>query len=55
MSFLTDITKDWPFVLFVAAFFFGVASLLSGDLILLAVGLICAVVGNILEKKEAKK
>ena len=55
MSFLTDITKDWPFVLFVAAFLFACASLVAGDLILLAVGLLCAVIGNILEKKEAKK
>jgi hypothetical protein len=46
--------SDWPFVLFVAAFFFAIASLIFGDLILLGVGLLCAVIGNILEKKGVK-
>ncbi len=55
MSFFKDMFSDWPFVLFLAAFFFAIASLVAGDLILLAVGLLCAVIGNILEKKEAKK
>lgn len=54
MSIFRDMFRDWPFVLFVAAFFFAVASLIAGDLILLGVGLACAVAGNIIEKKGRK-
>ena len=54
MSIFTDMFRDWPFVLFLAAFLFACASLIFGDLILLGVGLACAVVGNILEKKGRK-
>ncbi len=55
MSVFRKMFRDWPFLMFLAAFFFAVASLISGDLILLGVGLICAVVGSILEKKVTKK
>lgn len=55
MSVFNDMFSDRPFLLFLAAFFFACASLIFGDLILLGVGLLCAVVGNILEKKVPKK
>lgn len=54
MSIFRKMFRDGPFVLFLAAFFFACASLIAGDLILLGVGLACAVAGNILEKKGAK-
>ncbi len=54
MSVFQDMFSDWPFVLFLAAFFFACASLIFGDLVLLGVGLLSAVVGNILEKKGMK-
>ena len=54
MSIFTDMFRDWPFVLFVAAFILACASLVTNNIILLGVGLACAVVANILEKKDRK-
>lgn len=54
MSIFTDMRRDMPFMLFVAAFVLACISLVTANIILLAVGLACAVIGNILEKREAK-
>ena len=55
MSMFRKMIRDWPFLMFVVAFFFAVASLISGELILLGLGLLFAVIGSILEKKVSKK
>ena len=54
MSIFRDMLSDWPFVLFVAAFVLAIVSLVTSNIVLLGVGLVCAVAGNILEKKGVK-
>lgn len=51
MNWLNDIVGDVPFVLFLAGFVCAVVSLVSGDWVLLAVGLACALLGSMVEKK----
>lgn len=55
MSVFREMFRDWPFLLFLATFVFGFLSLVFGDLILLGIGIGCAVIAIILEKKVRKE
>jgi len=55
MNVFREMFRDWSFLLFLATFVFGFLSLVLGDLILLGIGLGCAVIAIILEKKVRKE